>query len=112
MMMGFVWLESALQSEYISTEAQYLGGVVVVELSGEIPFGSRSVGDLGNSRDLQTLQIIDFEPLLQNHKGSCQLENLIEGILDQGKGVVKILWSLDHGKAMKWSLGTQNFRKS
>ena len=90
MMMGFVWLESALQSEYISTEAQYLGGVMVVELSGEIPFGSRSVGDLGNSRDLQTLQIIDFEPLLQNHRKCYRLENFNEGSLDLRKGAIKI----------------------
>ena len=73
----------------------------MVELSAEVPSCSNFMvicGDVGNFRstgDLRrfwTLQIIDFEPLLQNYKGSCPLENLIEGSLDEGRGAVKIFW--------------------
>ena len=71
-------------------------------------------GDFGSADDLRrfwTLQITDFEPLLQSHQKGSRVENFTEGSFGQKKGAVKILWPSEHGKAIKMSLGMQKFRK-
>ena len=65
---------------------------------------SRVSAGTGDLRIFWTLQIPDFEAMLENHQNWYALEILTEGSLDQGKCGIKILWKAEDGKVIKLEL--------
>ena len=67
------------------------------------------IADRAASRCCSTLQIAEFEALLQNQQRSHGLGNFTGGILDRSKDSVEFLWRSEHGKVIKMLMGKQNF---
>ena len=91
MTMGSIRLQSIHRTEYMSTDAENLGIMVVVGWGGEVPFCSNFLVICGDLCRFWTLQTIDLEPLQKNHERCYRLENITEGNLEQRKDAVKIL---------------------
>ena len=94
--------DTTKRAALLNSEAEYQGFVGLGKNHGRSGWYLARIWALR-----RTLQIIDFEPLLQNHENRYRLSKYYRRYLE--KGADELLWQWEHGKAFR---GTQNAQVS